>query len=257
VRLLVKVLKSGISVFLEYRNSYIPTEQAKNVASTVERILSNICVSPELAICDASSLSDRNRLQIEKWNSAPLENVERTIHDLIYEAVQRRPSDEAVCAWDGSFTYEELDGHACRLASHLVGLGVGPEVIVPLCFDKSKWNVVAMLATMSAGGACEWILLLLGLFPAMRIPIPTPVTGTECRRSHAAFFSLHSRLSVLSGTNKAYTQQFYHSIPHTLRNVFNILLTPPTPKCCSALEPTWTHYLASRQMLSPSTLSTL
>lgn len=155
IRLLVKVLKSGISVFLEYRNSFIPTEQAKNVASTVDQILSNILVSPTLPVGQADFLSDRNRLQIEKWNSKPLPNVKRTIHEIIYENVLKSPDAEAICSWDGNLSYQELDTLACQLAAHLISLGVGPETIVPLCFDKSKWNNVALVAVLYAGGACK------------------------------------------------------------------------------------------------------
>lgn len=157
IRLLVKVLKSGVSAFLEYRNSFIPTEQAKNIASTVDKALSNLLVSPGISIGEASFLSHRNKSQIEKWNSKPLENVQKTIHEIIREIVQKVPDQEAVCAWDGSFSYRELDRCANRLASHLVDLGVGPEIIVPLCFDKSKWNIVAILGTLYAGGACKLI----------------------------------------------------------------------------------------------------
>lgn len=152
-------MKSGVSIFLEYRNSFIPTEQARNIASTVDRILSRLLVSPGLIIRDADFLSDRNRLQIEKWNSGPLDSVERTVHDIIAETAERVPDEQAIFSWDGNMTYRELDECACKIAAHLVELGVGPETIVPLCFDKSKWNVVAMLGVLIAGGACKSNLL--------------------------------------------------------------------------------------------------
>lgn len=64
-----------------------------------------------------------------------------------------KPEAEAVRAWDATFTYRELDLHSTRLAYHLAQLGVKEEVIVPLCFEKSAWVVVAMLAVLKAGGA--------------------------------------------------------------------------------------------------------
>jgi non-ribosomal peptide synthetase component F len=152
---MVKVLKSGASVFLEYRNSFVPTEQAKNIASTVGKLFSELLTSPKVAIGSVDFLSERNQHQLEKWNSKPLPDVQKTIHEAIYENVLATPNAEAVCAWDGDFSYETLDEHACRLATHLQNLGIGAEVIVPLCFDKSKWNMVAVLATLYAGGACK------------------------------------------------------------------------------------------------------
>lgn len=149
------MLKSGVSVFLEYRNSFIPTEHAKNIASTVDRILSGVLTSSDVLLREATLLSDRNRSQIQKWNSTPLEHVQTTIHDTIADSIKNFPTQEAVCSWDGNLTYQELGHRASRLASYLVGMGVGPEVIVPLCFDKSKWNIVAMLGVLIAGGACK------------------------------------------------------------------------------------------------------
>ncbi|KAF1969240.1 hypothetical protein BU23DRAFT_477654, partial [Bimuria novae-zelandiae CBS 107.79] len=74
--------------------------------------------------------------QMEKWNSEPLVRVDNTIHGTIAEVTKRTPDAEAVASWDGSFTYRELDEHACQLAARLMELGVGAEVIVPLCFRK-------------------------------------------------------------------------------------------------------------------------
>ncbi|KAH3909963.1 hypothetical protein HBI56_129220 [Parastagonospora nodorum] len=50
-------------------------------------------------------------------------------------------------------TYGELDALSSILASYLVDLRLKPEVIVPLCCEKSMWTVVAMLAVLKAGGA--------------------------------------------------------------------------------------------------------
>ena len=41
---------------------------------------------------------------------------------------------------------------AATLAHYLIELGVGPESMVGLCMDKSKWAIVAMMAILQAGG---------------------------------------------------------------------------------------------------------
>nr|ARJ54907.1 nonribosomal peptide synthetase 1 [Curvularia lunata] len=79
--------------------------------------------------------------------------VNRCVHQLFVEQAKARPSAPALCAWDGDMTYGELDKQSTRLASYLVSLGVRAEVMVPLCFEKSMWTVVAMLAVLKAGGA--------------------------------------------------------------------------------------------------------
>lgn len=63
------------------------------------------------------------------------------------------PNAQAVCSHDGDFTYQELWDLSSRLAHYLRSSGVQKEVIVPICLDKSRWNVVAQLAVLKAGGA--------------------------------------------------------------------------------------------------------
>ena len=106
-------------------------------------------------LADVEYLSDSHKQQISKWSQEPKEEVDSCVHDTIYKQVLDRSDHEAVCAWDGTFTYNELWTYVGLLAQTLVKLGIGPEDIVPLCFEKSKWSVVAMLAVMEAGaGFC-------------------------------------------------------------------------------------------------------
>lgn len=108
-----------------------------------------------------SSLIDKARTpsyehdfqQIQALNRAPLEPSWRCVHDLFQEQVAARPNAPAICAWDGDFSYTELDALSTLLAHCLAREGVAPEVKVPLCFEKSKWTVVGILAILKAGGA--------------------------------------------------------------------------------------------------------
>ncbi|OCL10210.1 AMP-binding-domain-containing protein, partial [Glonium stellatum] len=153
IRLHIKSFKGGVSVFLDFWSSELSTDQVKNVASTFDTIFTNVIHYPNTTVENLSYFSTRNKSQIEKWNATPLEKVERTIHGIFEDSVIANSASEAVCAWDGSLSYLELDEYASRIALHLNKLGVGPEVFVPLCFPKSKWNVVAMVAVLKAGGA--------------------------------------------------------------------------------------------------------
>ncbi|KAH8757073.1 hypothetical protein BGZ57DRAFT_802778, partial [Hyaloscypha finlandica] len=78
---------------------------------------------------------------------------ESCIHQVFAQRVRERPDSEAVCGWDQQFSYSELDTLSSRLAFRLVSLNVGSEVLVPLCFEKSAWTIVAMMAVLKAGGA--------------------------------------------------------------------------------------------------------
>ncbi|KAJ5714059.1 AMP-dependent synthetase/ligase [Penicillium malachiteum] len=153
VRLHVKVLRRDINIFLEWRNGDMSGEQMKSVSNIFENILTKVLSAENPAITQLNLFSENDWQRIQKWNSHTPKLYDRCIHEAIHDQAVSGPDREAICAWDGSLTYGELDKLASKLACHLRMQGVGPEVRVGLLFDKSKWNVVAMLAVMKAGGA--------------------------------------------------------------------------------------------------------
>ncbi|KAF9890499.1 hypothetical protein FE257_005904 [Aspergillus nanangensis] len=72
-------------------------------------------------------------------------------HGLIHEQYLANPNAIAVSSWDGSLDYSQLEEHTNAFASRLGELGGGPEQVVALCFEKSKWTTVAILGTVEAG----------------------------------------------------------------------------------------------------------
>ncbi|RYP44173.1 hypothetical protein DL768_009343 [Monosporascus sp. mg162] len=98
---------------------------------------------------DPASAEDLRK--IWGWNAVVPETIHACVHQLIAEKMIHEA--QAVCAWDGELTYGELDALSSTLADFLIGFGAGPEVIIPLCFEKSMWMPVAMMAVMKAGGA--------------------------------------------------------------------------------------------------------
>lgn len=115
--------------------------------------MAEILRNSALQLGEIEMISQRDLYQIRKWNSLPVPAVEECVHNLIDRKANEISNSEAVDASDGKFTYGELQDLSNRLAHHLVELEVGPEIIVPLCFEKSKWAIVAMLGVIKAGGA--------------------------------------------------------------------------------------------------------
>ncbi|EFQ88192.1 hypothetical protein PTT_16039 [Pyrenophora teres f. teres 0-1] len=107
----------------------------------------------EKKVADIDTITPQDRRQLWAWNQDVPPAIERCVHELFAEQARARPGAPAICAWDGELTYGELDALSSKLAGHLIQLGVKPEDIVPLCFEKSVWTVVAMLAVLKAGGA--------------------------------------------------------------------------------------------------------
>ncbi len=125
------------------------------LADTFRHLLTTLAVSPEAQLVDLNYVSAGQKRQIDLWSQAPDEWSNACVNELVHEQVMKSPQHEAVCAWDGSLTYLDLWFHVERLARVLSNLGAGPEVIVPLCFEKSMWTTVAILAVLEAGaGFC-------------------------------------------------------------------------------------------------------
>lgn len=106
-----------------------------------------------LASVDLHGLSGHDWRQITQWNATPASIVDACVHDLVSRRARLQPHSEAIIAWDGRLTYLELDDLSGRLALYLSNRGIGPELIVPVVFEKSIWAIVAFLGVLKAGGA--------------------------------------------------------------------------------------------------------
>lgn len=90
-------------------------------------------------------------------NLAVPKQVRGCVHHLIASIAASQPTAQAVCAWDGSFTYAELETLANEVACRIHRHGVQPRSCVPILFSKSKWTPIAMLGVIKAG--CSAIAL--------------------------------------------------------------------------------------------------
>src|SRR2546421_13003077 len=76
-----------------------------------------------------------------------------SLHELVEAQVERTPEAIAVCFEQEQLTYRQLNERANALAHYLQTLGVGPEVMVGVCMERSLELVVSLLAILKAGGA--------------------------------------------------------------------------------------------------------
>src|SRR3984957_8104660 len=78
---------------------------------------------------------------------------EKFLHELFEEQVERTPGEIAVVAEERSLTYAQLNARANQLARYLKDRGVGPDVLVGICVERSLEMVVGLLGILKAGGA--------------------------------------------------------------------------------------------------------
>ncbi|KAL6903105.1 amino acid adenylation [Trichoderma evansii] len=151
VTLIIQAKASQLNVSLNYFTSIMSDERAVSLAASFIKILNKILVDPTSLISEVPVISDldMNRICADQ---SQLVAVESCAHWEIDKQIQLLPEEPAIVSWDRNLTYAELGDYARRLAMKLQELGVGPEVLVPLCFPKSTFAVVAMVAIAMAGG---------------------------------------------------------------------------------------------------------
>ncbi len=89
-----------------------------------------------------------------EWNSTQTEYPQDLcIHQLFEAQVERTPDAVAVVFEAQQLTYRELNRRANQLAHYLLTLGVGPDVLVGICVERSLEMVVGLLGILKAGGA--------------------------------------------------------------------------------------------------------
>lgn len=146
---------NGRSVHLEvmYDATVLPEAQVQRLMKLFSHVLTQVNLSPDQSIKGVSGLIPEDLEQLRTWNGPPPSPSQLSINDLIKQHSLSQPKAIAIDAWDGSFSYGELEDRSSIFAVTLADQGVQPEKFVPLCFEKSKWVAVAMLAVIKAGGA--------------------------------------------------------------------------------------------------------
>jgi amino acid adenylation domain-containing protein len=92
--------------------------------------------------------------QLKKFNqNQTFDTRNLCIHQIFEEQVKRSPDAVAVAFENTQFTYRQLNQRANQLAHHLQTLGVGSEVLVGICLERSLEMIVGLLGILKAGGA--------------------------------------------------------------------------------------------------------
>ena len=110
--------------------------------------------APSDILADPFALTKQDLDEIWRQRSSVPESIHGCIHDLITQVAQQQPAAPAVNAWDGQFSYSQLDTLSSKLARRLCHIDTNPGRIIPILFEKTKWTAVAMLGVIKSGNAC-------------------------------------------------------------------------------------------------------
>ncbi|HET7229393.1 MAG TPA: amino acid adenylation domain-containing protein [Longimicrobium sp.] len=144
----------GITGTLEYSADLFGRGTARRMVDHLQRVLEQVAADPGRRLSRLELMGRVERTRVLGWNRTTANYpAERCIHQLFEEQAARAPDAVAITFGGAAMTYAELDARANRLANHLAGLGVGPEVRVGICLERGLEVMPAILGVMKAGGA--------------------------------------------------------------------------------------------------------
>ena len=152
---LVMGLDKQLGITLYYDARRFERETAAHMLEQIRQVCAQIVRTPQTRLAQLSLLSERERVQVlSDWNAAGQATIESAcIHELFAEQARRAPEALALVCGEQQLTYGELERRANQLAHWLQRQGVGPEVPVGLCVERSLEMITGMLAILKAGGA--------------------------------------------------------------------------------------------------------
>ncbi|KAK2042435.1 acetyl-CoA synthetase-like protein [Colletotrichum somersetense] len=165
--LIVETCQESLRVSIYYSTVRLSEDAAASVAGTISYFAAQLLQDPHRSASDLPTLSDRDLSAIWSWNARCIPPAREVVNASFERTMLAYPHRQVLYSREGEMTYGELDDLSRRVAGHLAGAyGVGPEVVVPICHEKSNLAIVAMLGVLRAGGC---FVMLDPAHPASRL----------------------------------------------------------------------------------------
>jgi amino acid adenylation domain-containing protein len=147
--------EEGLRAALEYNSDLFEAETINRLLANFETLLEDISAGGERRLSELSVMTANERRQVVvEWNETATDYPQHlAVHQLFEAQVERSPQSVAALFEEQQLSYEQLNARANQLAHHLRSLGVGPEMLVGICLERSMEVPVSVLAVLKAGGA--------------------------------------------------------------------------------------------------------
>ncbi|HEU4733659.1 MAG TPA: amino acid adenylation domain-containing protein, partial [Kofleriaceae bacterium] len=139
---------------LEYNADLFERATALRLFDHFETLLGGAVAEPATPVGALPLLGPAEHAAIAGWNAtARAYDLAPPLHGFIEAQVDRTPGATALRCEGAELSYAALDERANRLAHLLRAHGVGPDVAVAVCLERSLELSIALLAVLKAGGA--------------------------------------------------------------------------------------------------------
>lgn len=203
-----------LSGMLSYNSDLFDAATIQRMIEHLQRLLAAIAADPHQPPATVSLLTEVEQRQLREWNATAVTYPrDKCIHELFEAKAEQTPAATALVQEQQRLTYRELNERANQLAHYLREQGVGPEVPVGLCLERSIEMIVAVLGVLKAGGA---YVPLDPAYPRERLAFMLAESRTSVLLTQASLpalphanviyleprgeqFATHSRANVVSG----------------------------------------------------------
>ena len=150
----ISLCTRGLRAVLEYNSDLFDDATIHRILVHFENLIRVLVADPDRRVSDFPLFTEAERHQLlVEWNDTKRDYPkDRCIHQLFEEQVERTPDSVAVVFEDQQLSYRELNERSNQAAHYLKKLGVGSEVRVGICLERSLEMVVGILGVLKAGG---------------------------------------------------------------------------------------------------------
>ncbi len=152
--LLAAHLNGDLAAALQFNLDLFDVSTGQRMLEHFATLLAAMARGDGVRLSDLPLLSPAEEQQLlVEWNATAAGEAFVSLREVIETQVGKTPEALAVVCDESSLSYQELNVLADSLARHLAACGVGPEVRVGFCLERSTELLVALLANLKAGGA--------------------------------------------------------------------------------------------------------
>jgi amino acid adenylation domain-containing protein len=147
--------EGALRLEIQYDSSLLARASAERLAGQFERLLGGVAEGPERAAGEPEIVGeDELRRLLSEFNETARDYPKDMCVQQLFEGQAARTPERTAVVFGGlELSYSQLNARANQLASHLLTLGVGPEVLVAIHMERSAEMAVAILGVLKAGAA--------------------------------------------------------------------------------------------------------
>lgn len=142
-----------LKLYYDYQLEKFDEVEIKNINHRILYIIKQILKNESISIQQIELLDKEENQILDNFNkNETTYNKEETIISLFEKQVKKTPNNQALQFKDTVLTYAQLYKQVCKFANHLRKKGIHKNTPVVLLINRTLEMVIAMLATLKAGG---------------------------------------------------------------------------------------------------------